>query len=515
MNNAGMEPRQNRVRSKILVRAGRKVAVATGTAVAMAASLMTVAPAAHANFIDQSVSSQVLFSTPKIVDEELALTTGARRERLVNASLPMVTGTTTFRTQFRPGANFTWDKVVMQILRCPTASASQRQCTVVSDKELPGPFTSVRTVSDDLTVEVDDDLYGRILMPNLKVHYSGISLNVGGQKYFAAMQQPKKTLGPTPAGVKVGDSLIGAVDEFDVSATGADATVEIYAFHWTQNLPTTNEGYQRLVRRWVCDSPNASQVQSYEWDQTGCDPLGPIAAFNDSPLFRATRAADYSDHVGRYLVVEDEISYSSLVAGGVSAVTRSTPLLIVDSAQPEANNPAQQQNQQNQGAGQQQNQQNQGAGQQQNQGAGQQQNQGAGQQAFAAAAPTGAAAVRLRTPQAPLVSSTGTGSASGTDLTVRSPAVQKRGKRKKSYRAIVDPQYRGRVAFVLTRTTPKGKMIVAKSRVKNTNKKGRAKIRWKFANKKPPGTYTLYVSFIPKARYNKTGLTVAKPVQLR
>ena len=504
MNNAGMEPRQNRVRSKILVRAGRKAAVATGTAVAMAASLMTVAPAAHANFIDLSVSSQVLFSTPTIVDEELALTTGARRERLVNASLPMVTGTTTFRTQFRPGANFTWDKVVMQILRCPTASASQRQCTVVSDKELPGPFTSVRTVSDDLTVEVDDDLYGRILMPNLEVHYSGISLNVGGQKYFAAMQQPKKTLGPTPAGVKVGDNLIGAVDEFDVSATGADATVEIYAFHWTQNLPTTNEGYQRLVRRWVCDSPNASQVQSYEWDQTGCDPLAPIGALNDSPLFAATRAADYSDHVGRYLVVEDEISYSSLVAGGVSAVTRSTPLLIVDSAQPEANNPAQQQNQQNQGAG-----------QQQNQGAGQQQNQGAGQQAFAAAAPTGAAAVRLRTPQAPLVSSTGTGSASGTDLTVRSPAVQKRGKRKKSYRAIVDPQYRGRVAFVLTRTTPKGKMIVAKSRVKNTNKKGRAKIRWKFANKKPPGTYTLYVSFIPKKRYNKTGLTVAKTVQLR
>ena len=496
MNNAGMEPRQNRVRSKILVRAGRKAAVATGTAVAMAASLMTVAPAAHANFIDLSVSSQVLFSTPTIVDEELALTTGARRERLVNASLPMVTGTTTFRTQFRPGANFTWDKVVMQILRCPTASASQRQCTVVSDKELPGPFTSVRTVSDDLTVEVDDDLYGRILMPNLEVHYSGISLNVGGQKYFAAMQQPKKTLGPTPAGVKVGDNLIGAVDEFDVSATGADATVEIYAFHWTQNLPTTNEGYQRLVRRWVCDSPNASQVQSYEWDQTGCDPLAPIGALNDSPLFEATRAADYSDHVGRYLVVEDEISYSSLVAGGVSAVTRSTPLLIVDSAQPEANNPAQQQNQQNQGAG-------------------QQQNQGAGQQAFAAAAPTGAAAVRLRTPQAPLVSSTGTGSASGTDLTVRSPAVQQRGKRKKSYRAIVDPQYRGRVAFVLTRTTPKGKMIVAKSRVKNTNKKGRAKIRWKFANKKPPGTYTLYVSFIPKKRYNKPGLTVAKPVQLR
>jgi len=117
--------------------------------------------------------------------------------------------------------------------------------------------------------------------------------------------------------------------------------------------------------------------------------------------------------------------------------------------------------------------------------------------------------------QAPVVSTTGVGSVEGTTLTVRSPSVQKKGKRKKSYRAIVDPRYKGRVAFVLTRTTPKGEMIVAKSKVKNANEKGRAKIRWKFAKRKPTGQYTLYVSFIPNKKYGKPGLTVSKTMSLR
>ena len=129
--------------------------------------------------------------------------------------------------------------------------------------------------------------------------------------------------------------------------------------------------------------------------------------------------------------------------------------------------------------------------------------------------PTGAAALRLRVDQAPVVSTNGVGSADGTTLTVRSPSVQKKGKRKKTYRAIVDPRYKGRVAFVLTRTTPKGDMIVAKSKVKSTNKKGVAKIRWKFAKRKPTGEYTLYVSFIPKKKYGKPGLTVSKTMRLR
>jgi len=38
----------------------------------------------------------------------------------------------------------------------------------------------------------------------------------------------------------------------------------------------------------------------------------------------------------------------------------------------------------------------------------------------------------------------------------------------------------------------------------NTNKKGRAKIRWKFAKRKPTGQYTLYVSFIPNKKYWQT-----------
>jgi hypothetical protein len=211
---------------------------------------------------------------------------------------------------------------------------------------------------------------------------------------------------------------------------------------------------------------------------------------------------------GQYLIVEDTLKYGSLVNGGAHVTVRSVPYLIEDS----------------EAASQQQ-------GQQPQQGTAQQQNQGTqtpGQQAqtptatptntaaqATAAQPTGAAALRLRVDQAPVVSTTGVGSVEGTTLTVRSPSVQKKGKRKKSYRAIVDPRYKGRVAFVLTRTTPKGEMIVAKSKVKNTNKKGRAKIRWKFAKRKPTGQYTLYVSFIPNKKYGKPGLTVSKTMSLR
>ena len=132
-----------------------------------------------------------------------------------------------------------------------------------------------------------------------------------------------------------------------------------------------------------------------------------------------------------------------------------------------------------------------------------------------AAAPTGAAAVRLRTPQALLVSSGGTGSASGTDLTVRPPSAQELDERKKIYCEITDLKYWCRVALVLKRTTPKGKMIIVKSGVKSANKKGRVKLLRQFANDKPPGAYALHVAFIPKKRHDKPGLTVAKPVQLR
>jgi len=207
-------------------------------------------------------------------------------------------------------------------------------------------------------------------------------------------------------------------------------------------------------------------------------------------------------------MMEEKLTYSSSVAGGVAVAVRSAPYPIINVA-------ALTQNQQNnnqagqQQAGPQQNN-NQQAGQQQ-QAAAQQGNQ---QAAAAAGVPTGAAGLRLQYGQAPLAGVNGTGVVDGTVLTVKSPAVQKRGKKKKRYQAIVDPKYRGRVAFVLTRTTPKGKMIVAKSKVKQTGANGKAKIRWKFANKKPPGTYTLYVSFIPKARYGKPGLTVSKPVRL-
>jgi hypothetical protein len=298
--------------------------------------------------------------------------------------------------------------------------------------------------------------------------------------------------------------------ELDVGSTDP-VNYQMNSRGWS-GLPVTNVQPTRIVTLWVCDSADAGQVESFTWDQSGCEIVIGTQLPSATPASMGEASENinperFADHVGRYLVMDEQLAYSSLVAGGVTVAVRSRAYPIVNTSAPQQN---QNQNQNQQAAPQQQNQQ---GGQQQQ--AGQQGAANNQQQALAAGVPTGAAALRLNYSQAPLVSTTGVGTSAGTQLTVRAPSVQKRGKRKKTYRAIVEPKYKGRVAFVLTRTTPKGKMIVAKSKVKTTGKNGKAKIRWKFAKKKPTGTYTLYVSFIPQARYGKPGLTVSKQVQLR
>ena len=340
-------------------------------------------------------------------------------------------------------------------------------------------------------------MYGNIYQGQLISNglYVGVSPH-----YLAVMRQPRTLLPPMV--------LRDGVDAARIDLAKNDLTLSLQG--WT-NLPETNERPQRNLSIWACPNAAPSQVETYDWDSSDC------TLIEEASLNRTT-ARDFNggysniperpDLPGQYLIVEDTLKYGSLVNGGAHVTVRSHPYLIEDS---EASSQEQ--------------------GQQPQQGTAQQQNQGTqtpGQQAqtptatptntaaqATATQPTGAAALRLRVDQAPVVSTTGVGSVEGTTLTVRSPSVQKKGKRKKSYRAIVDPRYKGRVAFVLTRTTPKGEMIVAKSKVKNTNKKGRAKIRWKFAKRKPTGQYTLYVSFIPNKKYGKPGLTVSKTMSLR
>lgn len=471
---------------------------------------MVGAPPASAAVLDSSVSSQVLFSTPPVEDEQRALSTGARKQRFVNATLPMVGGTTTFRTTFRPGAGFTYDKVVMQILMCPTASTLvASDCTVVSDKELPGPFTSNIIRSDDLTIGVDDQGYGRIYRGNLEIYRNGEArpnLRVLSQAYYGAMAQP--TTGAFRPGVLSSGDFQTSID---VAGT---ERLNIYVPTWG-SLPRTNATPRRIMTRWICDSATAGQVDTYDWDTSGCDiQLGTeIAGPGEASLNVA--ASEFSREVGRYLVIEDKLTYSSVVAGGVSVVARSAPIAIVDSAAPQQNQ--NQQNQQNQNAGQnQQGQQNQNSGQNQ-QGQNQQnQNQNQNQAAGTLQQPTGRAATLLRISQAPLVSGSGVGTVSGTTLTIDAPAIQARGGKKQTYRVLVDPKYRGRVALVLTRLTAKAKkMIVAKRTVRQAKKNGTAQIRWKMSKRMPAGTYVLYASFIPKKRYGKPGLTVSVPVVIR
>lgn len=491
MNNADMELTKDRVVKKSLMRAGRKAAVAAGTAVAMAASLITVAPTAQALLTNPGENLAALQWTEVVTSNAKLM--GAIRPPSPRAQMIRGDIFSAGRIVVNDGAYLTRSDVYLD--RCTTTNAST--CTVIaSDIDIYSPARA-GTIGIRNRVEYTPDYSvdgGKYL--RLRVRAVGVDAGRSSESTFSGNfmylvpRTPQATALPTLTSTLAGTPAT----EIDASAPFTMTTDP-----WTLNA---NGSFDLIGGLYACESDNAGQVATYDWDQTGCSLL---SEHESAPGEREFSGDLIKDYVGKYLLAVTVARHKDWSRSGTTELiqVRSGTYLITKTdtgAQAPGNaQPAQQQNQQNQGAAQQQN----------------QQNQGAGQQAFAATAPTGAAAVRLRTPQAPLVSSTGTGSASGTDLTVRSPAVQQRGKRKKSYRAIVDPQYRGRVAFVLTRTTPKGKMIVAKSRVKNTNKKGRAKIRWKFANKKPPGTYTLYVSFIPKARYNKPGLTVAKPVELR
>lgn len=501
MNNAGMDLVKDRVVKNSLMRASRKAAVAAGTAVAMAASLITVAPTAQALLTNPGGNLAALQWT-EVVTSNAALM-GAIRPPSPLA--PMIRGDifSAGRILVNDGAYLTRSDVYLD--RCTTTNAST--CTVVAfDIDNYDPGRSGR-IGLSGRIEYTPD-YSRDGGQYMRLRVRAVGVDDAGRNSESTFSGNFMYLVPPTPQATALPTLTSTLAGTPATEIDASAPFTLTTDPWTLNA---NGSFDLIGGLYACDSDTAGQINTYDWNQTGCSLL---SEHELAPGEREFSGDLIKDHVGKYLLADTIANHKDWSRSGITQLiqVRSGTYLITKSdtgAQASGNA------QQNQGAGQQQNQQNQGAGQQQNQGAGQQQNQGAGQQAFAAAAPTGAAAVRLRTPQAPLVSSTGTGSASGTDLTVRSPAVQKRGKRKKSYRAIVDPQYRGRVAFVLTRTTPKGKMIVAKSRVKNTNKKGRAKIRWKFANKKPPGTYTLYVSFIPKKRYNKPGLTVAKPVQLR
>jgi hypothetical protein len=497
LNNADMELTKDRVVKKSLMRAGRKAAVAAGTAVAMAASLITVAPTAHASLTNQDGTVVTLTWSERINSN--AKLTGAIRPP--SPLRQMIRGVISSIGQVRvsDGAYLTRSDVYLD--RCTTTNAST--CTVIaSDIDIYSPARAGRIgirnrVEYTPDYSVDGGKY-------LRLRYRAVGVDDAGRNSESNYSSGYLYLVPPTPQATALPTLTSTLAGTPATEIDASAPFTMKTDPWTLNA---NGSFDLIGGLYACESDNAGQVDTYDWDQTGCQLL---SEHESAPGEREFSGDLIKDYVGKYLLALTVARHKDWSRSGTTELiqVRSGTYLITKTdagAQAPGNaQPAQQQNQQNQGAG-----------QPQNQGAAQQQNQGAGQQAFAATAPTGAAAVRLRTPQAPLVSSTGTGSASGTDLTVRSPAVQKRGKRKKSYRAIVDPQYRGRVAFVLTRTTPKGKMIVAKSRVKNTNKKGRAKIRWKFANKKPPGTYTLYVSFIPKARYNKPGLTVAKPVELR
>lgn len=120
----------------------------------------------------------------------------------------------------------------------------------------------------------------------------------------------------------------------------------------------------------------------------------------------------------------------------------------------------------------------------------------------------------LKTGDAPLVSTTGSGSYQDMKLRVRAPAKQKRGKAKR-YRAVVTPKTTGRVSFALVRQDDSGAEIVEASKVRKLNKKGKKSLRWKLPKDMPKGGYTLYVSVKPSGASGKPAFTVGRTLQVR
>lgn len=486
----------------------RKSFVAIGSIVAVGAGLVVAPPSASA-LVDFGSVSWIAEKGSNPQFPQRAHSSGAvGTAQLLNGvgSNNYFADSITFSPQWSisPGEEMTSYQIWIE--RCSTPeSASCRFRSRTTERLTPGAGPGNYSESHDVDLERFD--YGnyfraRILIKTIDARgrrgESSFTSNVRQGYLFAVPQQPFSTVPPF-----VVDSAGQAVADFDI----ARDDVKIVLPEWARVEPHSPPyKSSRTVNYWACQE-QAGQENTYDWDTSNCTVLSQEVFRTFSARESSEPGSSFSGGVGQYLVIEDKIETTTPSGTIADVTTRSSAYAIINTAAPQQNQPN------NQQAGQQGAQ----AGQQPAQGA-QQAEQQAGQadkQAAATGIPTGAAALRLNYSQAPLVSTSGVGTSAGTQLTVRSPAIQKRGKRKKTYRAIIDPKYRGRVAFVLTRTTPQGNMIVAKSKVKNATKSGKAKVRWKFNKKKPAGAYTLYVSFIPRARYGKPGLTVSKSVLLR
>ena len=145
-------------------------------------------------------------------------------------------------------------------------------------------------------------------------------------------------------------------------------------------------------------------------------------------------------------------------------------------------------------------------------------------QGQAAGAEAQAAAAGINVAAAPVLGVAGTATRDGLTLRMSIPQEQKRGlKRKKQrFRAFVSSRLAtGKVRFTLTRLTPKGKLVIGKTKTVSLKKaKGqqrRGVIRWKFALKKPIGNHTVYATYLPSKKAQQRGfegLTAAQAMRL-
>ncbi len=135
-----------------------------------------------------------------------------------------------------------------------------------------------------------------------------------------------------------------------------------------------------------------------------------------------------------------------------------------------------------------------------------------------------AAAAGIDVGQAPVLGIAGVAERNGLMLRMDIPEEQQRGlkRKKKTYRAFVSSRAAtGKVRFTLTRISPKGNLVIGKTKtvtLKKARGQRRGVIKWKFAMKKPIGPYTVYVTYLPDAKAQRRGyegVTAAKSVLLK
>ena len=288
MNNADMELTKGRVVKNSLIRAGRKAAVAAGTAVAMAASLITVAPTAQALLTNPGENLAALQWTEAVTSD--AKLTGAIRPPSPRAQMIRGGIFSAGRIVVNDGAYLTRSDVYLD--RCTTTNALT--CTVIAsdiNNYNPGRFGNIglsRRIEYTPDYSVDGGKYLR-----LRVRAVGVDAGRNSESTFSGNFM--YLVPPTPQATAL-PTLTSTLAGTPATEIDASAPFTITTNPWTLNA---NGNFDLIGGLYACESDTAGQVTTWDWNQAGCSLL---SEHESAPGEREFSGDLIKDHVGKYLL---------------------------------------------------------------------------------------------------------------------------------------------------------------------------------------------------------------------